>query len=192
MSKLIVASNSPRRQELMALAGFKFEVFTQDIDETIDEKMPVLDVAKYLAEKKNIEYRKLLTEEIVVTSDTVVIANNQILGKPKDADEARAMLQSMSDGSHLVVTGVCISSDTKKVSFDDVTRVHLNSITLKEIDYYIDNYKPYDKAGAYGIQEWIGMVAIDKIEGSFYNVMGLPIHKVYSCLKNEFDISPFP
>lgn len=192
MSKLIVASNSPRRQELMALAGFKFEVFTQDIDETIDKKMPVLDVAKYLAEKKNIEYRKLLTEEIVVTSDTVVIANNQILGKPKDAKEARAMLQSMSDGSHLVVTGVCISSDTKIVSFDDVTKVHLNSITLKEIDYYIDNYKPYDKAGAYGIQEWIGMVAIDKIEGSFYNVMGLPIHKVYSCLKNEFDISPFP
>jgi len=192
MSKLIVASNSPRRQELMAQAGFKFEVFTQNIDETIDKRMSVLDAAKYLAEKKNKEYRKLLGQEVILTSDTVVIANNQILGKPKDAEEARAMLQSMSDGSHLVVTGVCISSDKKMVSFDDVTKVHLNTINLKEINYYIDNYQPFDKAGAYGIQEWIGMVAIDKIEGSFYNVMGLPIHKVYSCLKNDFDISPFP
>ncbi|MEQ6120642.1 Maf family protein [Reichenbachiella sp. MALMAid0571] len=190
MNKLIVASNSPRRQELMAQAGFKFEVFTQDVDESVDESMPILDVAKYLAEKKNIEYRKLLDQEIVVTSDTVVIANDQILGKPKNADEARSMLQSMSDGSHLVITGVCISSDTKSISFDDTTKVYFKPITAQEIEYYIDNYKPYDKAGAYGIQEWIGMVAIDKIEGSFYNVMGLPIHKVYDCLKNKFGIFP--
>tara|TARA_R110002096_G_scaffold435022_1_gene659129 strand:- start:568 stop:1098 length:531 start_codon:yes stop_codon:yes gene_type:complete len=176
----------------MAQAGFKFEVFTQDIDESIDNSMPILDVAKFLAEKKNKEYRKLLSQEIIVTSDTVVIAKDQILGKPKNADEARSMLQSMSEGSHSVVTGVCISSDTKMVSFDDVTRVNFNRITLQEIDYYIEKYKPYDKAGAYGIQEWIGMVAIDKIEGSFYNVMGLPIHKVYGCLKNDFDISPLP
>ena len=190
MNKLIVASNSPRRQELMIQAGFKFEVFTKDVDESIDESIPIMDVAKYLAEKKNIEYRKILDKEIIVTSDTVVIANDQILGKPKDTDEARSMLQSMSDGSHLVVTGVCISSHKRSISFDDTTKVYFKPITTQEIEYYIDNYKPYDKAGAYGIQEWIGMVAINSIEGSFYNVMGLPIHKVYDCLKNQFGILP--
>lgn len=190
MRKLIVASNSPRRQELMAQAGFKFEVLTKDVDESIQNGTSPMDVAKLLAIKKNSQYRASLSDEIVVTSDTVVIADGQILGKPKSAEQAQQMLEGLSGGSHLVVSGVCISTDVKTVSFDDVTTVHFKPLDKEEISYYIEHYKPFDKAGAYGIQEWIGMVAVDRIEGSFYNVMGLPIHKVYQCLAADFGVSP--
>ncbi|MEQ9290106.1 MAG: Maf family nucleotide pyrophosphatase [Cyclobacteriaceae bacterium] len=190
MRKLIVASNSPRRQELMAQAGFKFEVLTKDVDESIQNGTSPMDVAKLLAIKKNSQYRASLSDEIVVTSDTVVIADGQILGKPKSAEQAQQMLEGLSGGSHLVVSGVCISTDVKTVSFDDVTVVHFKPLDKEEISYYIEHYKPFDKAGAYGIQEWIGMIAVDRIEGSFYNVMGLPIHKVYQSLAADFGVSP--
>lgn len=190
MQKLIVASNSARRQQLMKDAGFVFEVHVLDVDETLDPSIANADAAEYLAEKKNKAYRAIFKDEIVLTSDTVVVANGEILGKPKDEKEAFQMVATMSGKSHEVVSGVCISSPDHKVSFSDVTQVQFESLSPEEIKYYIETYQPYDKAGSYGIQEWIGMIGIQSIQGSFYNVMGLPINKVYQTLRSDFGISP--
>ncbi len=190
MKKLIVASNSPRRQELMRQAGFEFDVFTLDVDEAVEEAMPAMDVALFLAQKKNKAYRQQLASEVVLTADTVVVCDGEMLGKPKNAEDARRMLRMLCGGVHEVVSGVCISSADRQVAFDDTTHVYFKAVSDQEIDYYIDSYRPFDKAGAYGIQEWIGMIAIDKIEGSYYNVVGLPIHKVYAQLRDTFGITP--
>ncbi|SMD32091.1 septum formation protein [Reichenbachiella faecimaris] len=187
---MIVASNSARRQQLMKDAGFQFEVHVLDVDESLAESIANQAIAEFLAEKKNKAYRAIYKNEVILTSDTVVIANDQILGKPKDEKEAFQMIASMSGKSHEVVSGVCISSADHKVSFSDVTYVQFEDLSPEEISYYIKNYQPYDKAGSYGIQEWLGMVGIQSIQGSFYNVMGLPIHKVYQVLRSEFGISP--
>lgn len=184
---LILASSSPRRQYLMKEAGFEFIVEKPDVDEVFPEEMPVEQVARYLATLKAEFFRPKLREEIVVTADTVVILDGKILNKPKDRTEAFAMLTSLSGQTHMVMTGVCIVTKEKEISFDDITQVTFQSLEKSEIDYYIDHYKPYDKAGAYGAQDWIGMVALKKIEGSYFNVMGLPIHKVYEHLK-EFAV----
>ena len=179
---LIVASSSPRRQYLMTEAGFSFTVEKPDVDESFPAELPVDQVAKYLAEKKAEYFRPAMKEEIVLTADTVVILQNKILNKPADRNEAIEMLSNLSGNTHNVMTGVCIVSKEKEISFDETTQVTFVSLTKEEIAFYVDQYKPYDKAGSYGAQDWIGMVAIEKIVGSYFNVMGLPIHKVYQYL----------
>ncbi|MBL6448953.1 septum formation protein Maf [Fulvivirga sp. 29W222] len=179
---LILASNSPRRQELLRHAGFEFKVRTKEVDESYPEGTPPEEVAKYLASKKGAAYKIDHQNEVLLTADTIVKLNDEILGKPQNYEDAKRMLTALSGKKHEVITGVCIKSKEKEVTLDDTTLVYFKSLTEEEIDYYITNYSPYDKAGAYGIQEWIGMVGIDKIEGSFFNVVGLPVHKVYQAL----------
>jgi septum formation protein len=166
----------------MKEAGFTFTVEKPDVSEDFPSSLPVAEVARYLALKKAEYFRPKITDEIIVTADTVVIHGTQILNKPLDRAEAIDMLSRLSGDTHRVMTGVCIVSREKEESFDDTTTVTFNSLSQKEIEYYIDHYKPYDKAGAYGAQDWIGMVAIKEINGSYFNVMGLPIHKVYQHL----------
>jgi len=179
---LLLASGSPRRQYLMKEAGFTFTVEQSGADESFPADMPLEQVARYLAGKKAEVFRLRLREEIVVTADTVVILRDKILNKPQHRPEAIQMLTDLSGQTHRVMTGVCILSREKEELFDDTTLVTFKSLTPEEISFYVDHYKPYDKAGAYGAQDWIGMVAIEKIEGSYFNVMGLPIHKVYQHL----------
>lgn len=181
---LLLASSSPRRQYLMREAGFEFTVEKPDVEEDFPDTLPVDQVAKYLATKKAEYFRPRLQNEIIVTADTVVIINNRILNKPQHRDEAISMLEELSGKTHRVMTGVCILSKEKEESFDDTTHVTFVTLTRDEVEFYVDQYKPYDKAGGYGAQDWIGMVAIEKITGSYFNVMGLPIHKVYQHLKN--------
>jgi len=181
---LILASSSPRRQYLMREAGFIFEVEKPDVDESFPDTFPVDQVARYLAVKKAEFFRKSIHHEVVITADTVVILNNTIMNKPADTEEAIQMLTMLSGKTHLVMTGVCILSAEKEESFDDTTEVTFKTLTSQEIKFYVENYKPFDKAGAYGAQDWIGMVAIEKIIGSYFNVMGLPIHRVYTELQN--------
>lgn len=181
---LLLASSSPRRQYLMLEAGFEFTVEKPDVEEDFPDTLPVDQVAKYLATKKAEYFRPRLQNEIIVTADTVVIINNRILNKPQHRDEAISMLEELSGKTHRVMTGVCILSKEKEESFDDTTHVTFVTLTRDEVEFYVDQYKPYDKAGGYGAQDWIGMVAIEKITGSYFNVMGLPIHKVYQHLKN--------
>jgi septum formation protein len=181
---LILASSSPRRQFLMKEAGFQFTIEKPDVDESFPPEMPVDQVARYLASKKAEFFRPTLHQEIVVTADTVVILFNNIMNKPADRKQACEMLSALSGRTHLVMTGVCIISKEKEESFDDTTEVTFQVLTKDEIEFYVDHYKPYDKAGSYGAQDWIGMVAIKKINGSYFNVMGFPIHKVYQHLKN--------
>lgn len=182
--KLILGSGSPRRKYLLSEAGFTFTVVNPSTDESFSTAMPVGEVAKYLAEKKADSFTLLDSEQVVLTADTVVIIDNKILNKPSDREEAISMLENLSGKTHTVVTGVCIVSVTKKVLFDDATEVTFKKLTKEEIVYYVDTYKPYDKAGAYGAQDFIGMIAIHKIVGSYFNVMGLPIHLVYQHLSH--------
>lgn len=180
---LILASSSPRRQYLMREAGYTFTVEKPDVDESFPKELPVEQVAKYLASKKAEYFRTELHEEVVITADTIVILGKEVLNKPADRDEAIIMLSQLSGKTHLVITGVCILSKEKEESFDDTTEVTFKKLSRSEIEFYVDTYKPYDKAGAYGAQDWIGMVAIEKIVGSYFNVMGLPMHKVYDHMK---------
>jgi septum formation protein len=181
---IVLASSSPRRQYLMKEAGFNFTVEKPDVEESFPAEMPIDQVAKYLAAKKAEYFRLNIKNEIVVTADTVVILFNKIMNKPADRAEAIHMLTELSGRTHLVMTGVCIISKEREESFDDTTEVTFQSLTKSEIEFYVDNYKPFDKAGAYGAQDWIGMTAIKRINGSYFNVMGLPIHKVYEHLKS--------
>lgn len=165
-------------------AGFDFTVKTLDTDESYPETLAVNNVARFLAKKKAEAFIPILEDnEAVVTADTVVVLNDKILGKPANHSEARAMLKSLSGQQHHVTTGVCIASKTRIAAFDDTTIVHFKILSESEIDYYIEKYQPFDKAGAYGIQEWIGMIGIQKIEGSYFTVMGLPTHLVYEALE---------
>jgi septum formation protein len=182
--KIILASSSPRRQYLMKEAGFDFTVEKPDVDESFPTTMPVWQVARFLASKKAEYFRLNMHDEIVVTADTVVIVGDKILNKPSNRKEAIEMLSTLSGRTHVVITGVCILSKEKEESFDDSTEVTFQTLTSDEIAFYVDHYKPFDKAGAYGAQDWIGMVAIQRISGSYFNVMGLPIHKVYQYLKH--------
>jgi septum formation protein len=179
---LVLASSSPRRQFILREAGFTFSIEKPDVEENFPHDMPVEQVARFLAAKKAEFFRTDLRNQLIVTADTVVIINNYILNKPQDRNEAISMLKVLSGHTHLVMTGVCILSAEKEESFDDTTEVTFKKLTQEEIEFYVDHYKPYDKAGAYGAQDWIGMVAIEKITGSYFNVMGLPIHKVYQHL----------
>jgi septum formation protein len=168
----------------MREAGFVFTIEKPDVEEHFPATLPVEQVARYLALKKAEYFRPTLQKHVVITADTVVILGDKILNKPADKPEAMAMLSQLSGKTHLVMTGVSILSKEREESFDDTTEVTFKILSPQEIEFYVDHYKPYDKAGAYGAQDWIGMVAIEKIIGSYFNVMGLPIHKVYEHLKN--------
>jgi septum formation protein len=181
--KLILASNSPRRKQILADAGFEFRVVLKDIDESFPEDMEVSEVAKYLALKKANAFEITDQSEMILTADTIVVLENEIMNKPADEQEAKYMLSKLSGKMHSVFTGVCLRSHDQTISFVDETKVYFNELSDNEIDYYIKKCKPFDKAGAYGVQDFIGMVGIEKIIGSYFTVMGLPIHKVYNELK---------
>lgn len=176
--KIILASKSPRRQELLRGLGIPFEIRTKEIDENFPNTIDASDVASFLAQKKA-EAFKLSIDEILITSDTAVLLTNRILNKPQNTEEAIEMLKSLSGKTHKVCTGVCIKSIEKEVLFSDFTSVTYKPLSTDEIEYYIKHFKPFDKAGSYGIQEWIGFIGIEKIEGCYYNVMGLPLSKLY-------------
>jgi septum formation protein len=178
--KIILGSGSPRRAELLKLAGYRFIVRTQQIDETFPEDMDSDKVAEYLAIKKARVQESLLgKKDLLITADSVVIQNEKILGKPQDKRDAREMLAALSAHEHQVITGVCLLSQSKMKSFSSCSRVWMERLREVEIEHYIEHYQPYDKAGSYGIQEWIGINRIKKIEGSYTNIMGLPMAELY-------------
>ena len=182
---IILASKSPRRQELLRGMGVDFEILTKETDERFPFEMSIDDVPKYLSLQKSLAFtdEELPADYLLITSDTVVICEGEILGKPKDKEDATRMLRLLSGKTHHVVTGVTVRSLEKTESFAVRSNVTFAELDAEEIDYYIEHCKPFDKAGAYGIQEWIGYVGISGLEGSFYNVMGLPTRKLYQCLK---------
>ena len=187
--KLLLGSNSPRRNELLSQLGYSFTKVKIECDEDFSSAMPVEDVAGFLARKKSLAYDSLGDDEILITADTVVIAEKTILNKPTDQEEARSMLTKLSGKSHLVQTGVCIRSLSKGESVEtSTTRVTVKELTLEEIDFYIETYKPYDKAGAYGIQEWFGLACVTSLSGSYYNVVGLPTETLFKRLKNDYGL----
>jgi septum formation protein len=180
---LVLASNSPRRQQLMREMGYTFRIEVRPTDEIFPPDMPVVDVPAFLARQKADRFRADLADQLVLCADTVVVVDNDILNKPADADEAVQMLRRLSGRAHQVMTGVCLLSAEETVSFTDIATVIFNTLDDYEIKTYVDQYRPFDKAGAYGVQEPIGMIGIQRIEGSFYTVMGLPVHRVYQTLK---------
>jgi septum formation protein len=181
--QIILASNSPRRQSLLRELGIPFTVETNAADETYPDDMPATAVAQYLAHAKARAFRKLKEGELLITSDTTVVVDDTVLNKPADKDEAYHMLQQLSGRCHKVITGVCLLTASSQDTFQDETVVHMRHLRRQEIEFYLDHHKPYDKAGAYGIQEWIGLATITRLEGSYYNVMGLPTHKLWQRLQ---------
>ena len=186
--KLLLASQSPRRKQLLQELGFKFQTVSIDCEEIIPENLSVEKASAYLSELKANAYKNLEKDEVLLTADTVVISEGEILGKPKDKKEATEMLQKLSDTFHYVHTAFSLKNSEKIITKNDIAKVYLKKLNAAEIEMYIDQCKPYDKAGAYGIQEWIGMAKIEKIEGSFYTIMGLPTHLLYDALQ-EFSIN---
>ncbi|MBD8083066.1 Maf family protein [Chryseobacterium caseinilyticum] len=182
--KILLASQSPRRKELLSSLGFGFEVVKIDCEEIVPEDIKVGESAAYLSELKANAFRDLVDDEVLITADTVVAIENQFLGKPLDEDEARKMLKLLSGRTHQVYTAVTIKTLDKTITETDVADVEFEEISDEEIDFYIKNYQPFDKAGSYGIQEWLGMAKIKNIKGSYYTIMGLPTHLVYQILKN--------
>ena len=183
---IILGSNSPRRNELLAQLGFEFTKVSITCDEDFSPDMAVGEVAEYLANKKSMAYPRLQDSDILITADTVVISEGIILNKPADRAEAIHMLSTLSGKEHSVQTGVCIRSVAKQESFTSKTAVKLRKISQEDIDHYVDTYKPYDKAGAYGIQEWFGLALVECISGSFYNVVGLPTDQLHKRLKDDY------
>ncbi|MDE6083368.1 MAG: Maf family nucleotide pyrophosphatase [Muribaculaceae bacterium] len=184
--RIILASKSPRRRELLEMLDIDFECMTIDgIEEKYPENLEPERVPEYLAELKAAAYRKVIGKnDIVITADTVVISNGKILGKPANREEAVEMLLDLSGHTHKVVTGVSVTSTDRSHTFRCETEVTFDTITEEEVAYYVDKYRPFDKAGSYGIQEWIGCVAVAGINGSFYNVMGLPVNRLYHLLSS--------
>lgn len=184
--RIILASRSPRRRELLGDCDLPFEVAdSYEVEEIFPEELPADEVAEYLSRLKADGYPwPLAQSDILITADTVVINDGRILGKPADRTQAIEMIRSLAGHTHRVVTGVTLRSAERSVSFSSSSEVRFRELEPDEIEYYIDTYRPYDKAGAYGIQEWIGCTAIESISGSFYNVMGLPVAALYSRLKD--------
>lgn len=181
--KIVLASGSPRRQQFLKELDANFEVRLKEVDEIYPDTLKGAEITDYLAELKAAALEDTLTDdEILITSDTIVWHENKALGKPTDYEDAFEMLRSLSGKTHEVITSVCIKNAGISETFNDTTRVTFNTLTDEEIKYYLDNYRPYDKAGSYGIQEWIGLVAIARIEGSYATVVGLPVDKVYQHL----------
>lgn len=179
--KVILASGSPRRQELLKSLGIQFKKYTNiDVDESFPAHLAGEEIPAYLARKKSDAYTDpLLENEILITADTIVYQENEVLLKPVDRDDAISILKKISNNRHAVYTGVCVRSRDRVNTFVANTEVKFGTLRDEEIEYYVDHYKPYDKAGAYGIQEWIGFVGVEEIHGSYFNVMGLPIHLLY-------------
>ena len=183
--KVVLASNSPRRKELLSGLGIQYEVKTlPDIDESFPEGLDGVEIPAYIARAKADAYRALMqSDELIITADTIVWLEGEVMGKPSDAEDARRMLRALSGQTHQVITGVCLTTaETQKV-FSTVTDVTFCCLSEEEITYYVEHYQPMDKAGSYGIQEWIGFVGVESISGSYFNVMGLPIQRLYTELK---------
>jgi septum formation protein len=178
--RIILASRSPRRQELLKELGLKFEVVIRDWNEKYPPHLKAEDIALYVANAKASTFLSGIKDnEIVITADTIVWNKDKVLDKPLDKDDALKILKEISGNTHSVITGVCLTSKASQISFFSSTKVTFSELTISEIEFYIDNFRPYDKAGAYGIQEWIGIAACSRIEGSYFNVMGLPVEQVY-------------
>ena len=188
MYRIVLASNSPRRRELLGGLGIPFEVkVLPNISESYPDTLPADETAEYIAREKGDVYKSRIDEDIlVITADTVVICDDEVLGKPTDAADARRMLYLLSGRTHHVVTGVCLTTASRQRSFSVRTEVTFKQLSDEEISYYVENYKPFDKAGAYGIQEWIGYIGVTGINGSYFNVMGLPVQRIYEELKQNF------
>ncbi len=184
--QIILASQSPRRAELLKQLGLDFSLDSKNVEEVYPEGLNNVEIAIYLSQLKAAPYQMEVkgTNKLVITSDTIVCVDNEVLGKPTDRNDAIAMLQKLSGRAHEVITGVTLMSACKSTSFSASTKVFFKILPFNEIEFYVDEYKPYDKAGAYGIQEWIGMTGIEKIEGSYFNVVGLPVQKLYTELMN--------
>lgn len=184
--RIILGSASPRRKELLEGLGISFTIDTGiDFEEKAPVELSFNDYPEYLANGKSYGFhRELLDDEILITADTMVLCSDEIMGKPADRNDAIRMISKLSNNTHRVLTGVCLRSTEKEVSFTATTDVTFSELSMGEIEYYIDKYRPYDKAGSYGVQEWIGYIGIKSIDGSFYNVMGLPVHRLYNELKN--------
>ena len=186
INRYVLASGSPRRQSLLKIIISDFEIWTKDIEESYPSELKEDKVAIYLAEKKaKAFYNEMNKGDLLISADTIVCQDQRVLGKPKDADEAFAMLTALSNSVHKVITACAIQSLYSINSFAEITEVRFKALSSEEIDYYIEHFKPFDKAGAYGIQEWIGQIAIKGINGCYYNVMGLPIQRLNSYLKLE-------
>jgi septum formation protein len=190
MTNFILASQSPRRKSLLEWAEIKFDIVVSDTDETYPSALPIEDVPVYIAQQKAIAVAQKLydqtgveTQNCIIAADTVVVLDQNIIGKPVDRAAAVTSIQSLAGKTHQVITGVCILHQGKMESFSEITNVRFHPLTLQQIEYYVDTYKPYDKAGAYAIQEWIGVVGIERIDGDFYNVMGLPVSKLLQKIK---------
>jgi septum formation protein len=186
MQKIILASGSPRRKQLLELAEISFEIIVSDIEETFPAELSATQIAMHIAENKATAVLKNLDNkdaQTIIAADTVVVLNNEILGKPLDRKDAIEILSKLSGKVHKVITGVCILSAEKKILFSEETEVEFHALSNTQIEFYIDHYKPYDKAGAYAIQEWIGAIGIKSIKGDFYNVMGLPVSRVVEELR---------
>ncbi len=183
--RVVLASNSPRRRELLEGLGLEFEVRTlQGIDESYPATLRGKDIAEHISGKKAAAYQKeMASDELIITADTIVCADGLVLGKPADADEARAMLRALSGREHEVITGVTVLTHECCECFSVTSRVVFAELDDEEIDFYVRQYQPFDKAGAYGIQEWIGLVAVSELHGSYFNVMGLPVQRLYQVLK---------
>ena len=186
--KIILASQSPRRKQLLEWAEISFDIKVLHTDEHYPDTLAIENVAVYIASKKaEVVWESLAPDEqqntIVIAADTIVVLNNEIIGKPENKEDACNILSKLSGNKHRVITGVSIISDKETVKFYDITFVQFHPLTQEQIEYYVDQYKPYDKAGAYAIQEWIGVIGIHSINGDFYNVMGLPVSRVVKCLE---------
>ena len=183
--KVVLASNSPRRKELLSGLGIDYEVKTlPDVDESFPEGLSEVETATYIARAKADVYRTIMQpDELIITADTIVWLDGEVMGKPADEEDARRMLRALSGKTHQVITGVCLTTVDIQKTFATVTDVTFCRLSEEEIDYYVDHYRPMDKAGSYGIQEWIGFVGVESISGSYFNVMGLPIQRLYTELK---------
>ncbi|MDE5782825.1 MAG: Maf-like protein [Prevotella sp.] len=179
---IILASNSPRRRELLAGLGVPFEVkVLPDIEENYPADLPVAEIAEYIAQEKADAYRQLIGKhDLVITADTIVVVGDEVMGKPHDADDACRMLRKLSNRTHQVITGVCLTTADKQRQFSVKTDVTFKSLSEEEIAHYVNHYQPFDKAGAYGIQEWIGYIGVTSLQGSYFNVMGLPVQRIYT------------
>ncbi|MFI1770534.1 Maf-like protein [Thalassobellus citreus] len=186
---IILASGSPRRQEFFKNLGLDFEIRLKPVKEEYPERLTHFEISNYLAQLKALPFKDELQEkDILITSDTIVWHNNKALGKPRDENEAFSILKSLSNETHEVITSVCFTTKTYEKTLHAITKVAFKSLTDEEILYYIKTAKPYDKAGAYGIQDWIGQIGVTKLEGSYFNVMGLPVHLVYKTLNELANI----
>jgi septum formation protein len=180
---LILASKSPRRKQLLELAEIPFEVVSADTDEHFPDHLPIEEISVFIAKQKAFAIAKNHPNNVVLAADTIVTIDDEVIGKPENKNHAIDILKKLSGRTHRVITGVAIVSGDKEIFFHDITEVSFHSLSYEQIEFYIDKYKPYDKAGAYAIQEWIGAVGIKKINGDFYNVMGLPVSRVVQTLQ---------